>query len=344
MALTNLSQVLLRNIDLLQCQQALLINYPVDGLYHEWLNEFPTAKLHYFTHNKMLANELANISHANISYSLGSHFQHDSTYDLVVIAFPKSKAELNYSLAMIAPYLSSNAKVLFVGENKGGIKSAAKLSKDFVEHCDKVDSARHCSLFVADFIAGEYSFNINDWFHIYPLSIAGVDINIAALPGVFSQQGLDKGTQVLLENLPNSFKGKILDFGCGAGVISAVLAKKFANTQVTGLDVSALAIDSMKQTFAINALDGEVLLSDGLSAVTNKYDHIVSNPPFHQGLKTHYAATETFLAKCKGYLNKGGQLTVVANSFLKYQPIISKYFKKADRTVNQNGFAIYIGQ
>lgn len=344
MSLSNLSQVLLRNIDLLACQQALLVNFPVDGLYQEWLTEHPDTKIHYFTNNKATANELANISHNNVNHSFGSFFTEKLSIDLAIIAFPKSKAELAYSLAMIAPYLTANANVLFVGENKGGIKSAAKLSKDYVEHCNKIDSARHCSLYMANFIAGDYQFNIDDWYFIYPLSIAGVDLNIAALPGVFSQQGLDKGTKVLLEDLPSSFNGKLLDFGCGAGVISAVLAKKFSNVSVTGVDVSALATKSTEKTLALNGLDGDTINSDGLAEVTGKFDHIVSNPPFHQGLKTHYAATETFLAKAKGYLTNGGQLTVVANSFLKYQPIIAKQFKSAQTASNRNGFTVYIAR
>ncbi|WP_448551059.1 methyltransferase [Thalassotalea montiporae] len=368
MALSNLSQVLVRNIGELACTRAVLVNFPVDGLYQEWLDEYPECQLHYFTNNKLAADQLAQITAAQpsskLSYSFGTHLtaeqsqetkqnkeakqnKEDIAYDLAVIAFPKSKAELAYSLAMLAPHLAEDARVLFVGENKGGIKSAAKLSQGYISHCHKLDSARHCSLFAGQFIRGDYSFNLADWFHYYPLSVAGIELNIAALPGVFSQKQLDKGTQVLLENLPTeqlpkkSYQGKLLDFGCGAGVISAFLAKQYPETEITALDISALAVASTQETLKVNNLTGEVFASDGLIEVNGSFSHIVTNPPFHQGLKTHYAATETFLRECPKRLVRGGNLTVVANSFLKYQPILAEGFKQLQTIVNQRGFAVY---
>ena len=356
MALSNLSQVLVRNIDELACTRAVLVNFPVDGLYQEWFDAYPDSQVHYFTNNKLAADQLAlrvNAQSAtNLSYSFGAYLQPDSnqhseTYDLAVIAFPKSKAELAFSLAMLAPHLTADARVLFVGENKGGVKSAAKLSKDYVNNCHKLDSARHCSLFAGQFIAADYQFDLADWFHYYPLSVAGIELNIAALPGVFSQKQLDKGTQVLLENLPSDqlpkkgYQGKLLDFGCGAGVISAFLAKQYSGIQLTALDISALAVASTKETLKINRLSGEVLASDGLNNAIGSFAHIVTNPPFHQGLKTHYAATEEFLRKCPKHFVKGGNLTVVANSFLKYQPILAEGFKQVQTTKSQRGFNIY---
>ena len=349
MALSNLSQVLIRNIDELACSSAVLVNFPVDHLYQDWLDNYPQCQLHYFTNNKLAAGQLAKLGSPQLSHSFGAYLQASPTnpkpaYDLAVIAFPKSKAELAYSLAMLAPYLTEDARLLFVGENKGGIKSVAKLSQGYVSNCHKLDSARHCSLYVGQFIAGDYHFSLDEWFHYYPLTVNGVDLKIAALPGVFSQKNLDKGTQVLLENLPASYRGKVLDFGCGAGVISAYIAKQFDNIEVCALDISALAVASTKQTLAINHLVGDAIASDGLAEVSGKFDHIVTNPPFHQGLKTHYAATEQFLRQCPKYLTASGTLTVVANSFLKYQPMIKEGLNMLNAQDNIRGFTIYHAQ
>ena len=344
MALTNLSQVLVRNIDELEANNAVLVNFPVDELHHEWLAAYPNTKLHYFTNNKLAANQLSTVNQSNISTSFGAFLNKQHTqFDLAVIAFPKSKAELAYSLAMLAPQLTQEAQILFVGENKGGIKSVAKLSQDYVAHCTKLDSARHCSLYAGQLIKNNYTFNLDDWFHYYPLAVNGIELTIAALPGVFSQKNLDKGTKVLLENLPQNYQGKVLDFGCGAGVISAYLGKVFPNLTLTGLDISALAVESTIKTLAINNLQGNALVSDGLAELDKsiRFDHVVTNPPFHQGLKTHYAATEQFLVQSPNYLTSQGSLTVVANSFLQYQPIMKKHFKQVNTTTNERGFCIY---
>jgi hypothetical protein len=52
---------------------------------------------------------------------------------------------------------------------------------------------------------------------------------------------------------------------------------------------------------------------------------ILSNPPFHVGVHTDYFATENLLRKAAKHLKNGGELRLVANSFLKYQPLIEEH-------------------
>ena len=133
----------------------------------------------------------------------------------------------------------------------------------------------------------------------------------------------------------------MLDFGCGAGVIAACIGKLFPDTKLTLVDVSALALQSAKTTLALNELSGECLASDSLSDVKERYDFVISNPPFHQGVKTHYAATEQFLTKIKQHLSTHGCITIVANSFLKYPPIMEKAIGETKTLAIKKGFAIY---
>ncbi len=64
-----------------------------------------------------------------------------------------------------------------------------------------------------------------DWAQLYTVPTPKGELQICALPGVFSQNRLDVGTAVLLPHLSQVTSGKIADLGCGAGVISAYLAK-----------------------------------------------------------------------------------------------------------------------
>ena len=179
----------------------------------------------------------------------------------------------------------------------------------------------------------------------YEINIAGIALTIASLPGVFSHKKLDPGTALLLDNLPKDMQGKVLDFGCGAGVISCFIGKKFTNTELSLLDVSALAIASAKRTLILNGLTGNVFASNSLSNVNNSYQHIVSNPPFHQGTQTSYQATEDFLRGIKEHLTADKQqksdITLVANSFLQYLPIMQQHIGKTDTIARQQGFTIY---
>lgn len=342
MALSNISQLILRNTDLVASQNPLFINLPADELFIELVDTYPDSQMTCFSNNIIAHHTMEQLTKSfnDFTCQFSSHYQNEIKHDLVVIAFPKSKAELIFNLAMLANNIDKNTRILIVGENKGGIKTVAKFAKDYLSDCTKIDSARHCSLFSANIKTDLAPFQLADWFSEYPLTIADVELTIAALPGVFSQKGLDKGTKVLLENLP-TMQGNCLDFGCGAGVISAVIAKKYPKTSIELLDVSALAISSAQQTMAINGLDGQYLASDGLAKVTKKYQHVISNPPFHSGIKTHYSATENFLSQAKQHLVNHGELTIVANSFLRYQPILEQSFKRCTVTAKEQGFTIY---
>jgi len=339
MSSKNINQILSRNIEILEATRPLFINISADGFIQEYLADFPTAEVTcYNTHFEDYAKYK---SHAKLSATFSAHYQSTQTHDLVVIAFPKSKAELNFTLAMVAHATSEETNILIVGDNKSGIKSIDKLTKNTLISCNKVDSARHCLLLIAKLTPQTSPFVLDEWYEYYDVSIDGIELKIAALPGVFSQKGLDKGTKVLLENLPQISGSNILDFGCGAGVIASFVGKRYPNLSLNLLDVSALAIASSKKTLSINNLQGQVFASNSLSELKDKYSTVISNPPFHQGVKTNYQATETFLQGIKQYLNAKGEVIVVANNFLQYEPIMKSSIGKTKKLMSEQGFTIY---
>lgn len=349
MTLENISQVLLRNIDDLSAKKPLLVNLYADDLIAKYKEHFTTSDVHYFTTNfEQHSKVAARYPEIKNTFAAQYHLAHDDDaaeklqHDLVIMAFPKSKAEFNFTLAMLAVNLMPNAQIFVVGENKGGIKSIAKLAVEKLHNITKLDSARHCSLFRAIKTKELEPFVIDDWLLNYSVTVADTNLNVASLPGVFSQKELDVGTKLLLENLPNNLTGSILDFGCGAGVIASFIGLNTrSKNKLTLADLSALALYSAEKTLSLNNLSGEFVATNSLSNVTGKYDVVVSNPPFHKGIKTHYLATETFLSTVKRHMSSAAHLFVVANSFLKYQPIIDASIAKSQILAKRNGFTIY---
>lgn len=343
MSISNISQVLSRNSEQLSADTPLFINLTADGFIENYLLDNPNANVSCYNTNFIDYLAISNQYKTQVTASFTSEYQTSLKHDLVIINFPKSKDELAFTFAMIAPYLQNEAKIILVGEKKGGVQSSPKLTQDFLQNCQKIDAARHCLVFAGIVNAKNLNtpFTINEWFKTYPITIDNITLTIASLPGVFSQKKLDVGTALLLDNLPQTMQGKVLDFGCGAGVISCFIGKKFATTQLSLLDVSALAIASAKKTLILNQLSGHVFASNSLSHVTEKYQHIVSNPPFHQGTKTSYQASENFLQGIKSYMLPQGNITIVANSFLQYLPIMQKNIGKTKHLVNTLGFSIY---
>lgn len=342
-ALANISQILLRNSELLIAKTPLFINLINDGFIERYITENPTAKISCYNTNYIDYLAISDQHKTRVTTSFTSEYNSTIKHDLVIIYFPKSKDELAFTLAMIAPYLLVDAKIILVGEKKGGVQSAPKLTQHFLSHCQKIDAARHCLIFagIVNPQSLKKSFNLDEWFKHYQINVNDIELTIASLPGVFSQKKLDVGTALLLDNLPKTMQGKVLDFGCGAGVISCFVGKKFPKTTLSLLDVSALAISSSKKTLTLNNLSGDVFASNSLSTLSGKFQHIVSNPPFHQGTKTSYQATEMFLQGIKTYMNSSADITLVANSFLQYSPIIKKKIGNTDILIKDQGFTVY---
>ncbi|MGL5339885.1 MAG: 16S rRNA (guanine(1207)-N(2))-methyltransferase RsmC [Aeromonas veronii] len=264
-------------------------------------------------------------------------------FDALLLLMPKAKAEAQYLLAMMTPLLEVGADLFLAGENRGGINGADKLLAPYGDKPIKRDSARRCSLYHGELCKPVAPFDLDSWFGRYQCKAGDTELTVLALPGVFSAAELDLGTQMLLATVP-AMKGSLLDFGCGAGVIGSVLAKRNPGLKVTMVDINALALESSRRTLAINDLQGEVHASDVYSDITGSFDQIVSNPPFHAGLKTFYAATETFLAKAPEFLRPHGSLTIVANAFLRYQPILEAHFKRTEVSNSDAKFKVYLSK
>ncbi|MDG3087178.1 16S rRNA (guanine(1207)-N(2))-methyltransferase RsmC [Vibrio hannami] len=262
--------------------------------------------------------------------------------DMILLYWPKAKAEAEYLLTMLLSKLGKDTEICVVGENRSGVKSIEKMFKPFGP-INKYDSARRCSFYWGQATSEAPEFNLNDWYKTYSLNISGNELTIKSLPGVFSHGQLDVGSQLLIDSLP-SLKGKVLDFGCGAGVLGAVMATQNPNIELEMCDISAFAIASSRETLKANGLQGNVFASDIYSDTNDDYDFIVSNPPFHSGLDTSYVAAETLLDKAPKHLKRTGELYIVANSFLKYQPILQTAFSDYNTINKTNKFAIYHAQ
>ncbi|MBW3694184.1 16S rRNA (guanine(1207)-N(2))-methyltransferase RsmC [Vibrio sp. T187] len=269
----------------------------------------------------------------------GAEFTEDTNADLVLLYWPKAKAEAEYLLAMLFAKLGKDTEIVVVGENRSGVKSVEKMFSPYGK-VTKYDSARRCSFYWGQCFEQPKAFSLQDWFKTYSVSIDDQALTVKSLPGVFSHGEFDIGSQLLLDTLP-ALRGKVLDFGCGAGVLGAVMASRNPNIELEMCDISAFAVASTQATLQANGLSGKVFASDVYSDTANNYQFVISNPPFHSGLETSYSATETLLADAPKHLTSSGELIIVANSFLKYQPIIEQAFGKCATLNKTTKFAIY---
>lgn len=127
--------------------------------------------------------------------------------------------------------------------------------------------------------------------------------------GVFSKDGLDFGSRLLLEVIPREeVGGKILDMGCGYGVLGIVLAR-MTSRKVDMVDVNHRALHLSKRNAKLNGVSDLVSIfeSDCYSNVSGKYSTIVTNPPIRAGKKIVY----DIVMNARNYLEDDGNLYLV---------------------------------
>ena len=125
--------------------------------------------------------------------------------------------------------------------------------------------------------------------------------------GVFSRDGLDMGTRILLEALPE-LHGRILDLGCGWGPVGAALGKRYPDAQLVLTDVNSRATALAARHLSANGVThATVVQGDGFASVEGKFDAIALNPPLRAGKAVIYA----LFADAARHLKPDGALYLV---------------------------------
>ncbi|WP_263262701.1 class I SAM-dependent methyltransferase [Pseudomonas sp. RIT-PI-S] len=324
------SEVLLRQAHLFQ-GRLLLVGLPADGL----LDRLPDTHGWSWNAADHAALTLRHGERANFGVS-----PPEGDFHAAVVFLPKARELAAYVLNALASRLAGRSLFL-VGEKRGGIEGAARQLAAFGRP-RKLDSARHCQLWQVDVDQAPTEPHLNSLAQRFTLELEGAEpLNVVSLPGVFSHGRLDRGTRLLLGQLDGLPAAHLLDFGCGAGVIGAVLKRRYPQARVSLLDVDAFAIASARLTLEANGLEGELICADGIGGAPQGLSAIISNPPFHTGVHTDYRASEALLQRAASHLAPGGEIRLVANSFLRYQPLLEAHLRDCSVLAEGDGFRVY---
>ncbi len=96
----------------------------------------------------------------------------------------------------------------------------------------------------------------------------------------FETEELVENTLIKIDEIFPSDKLNIIDLGCGSGVIGITLKKKNANFNVTCLDISSDALRITEENSRSLNADVNIVAGDMLDGISDKYDVIISNPPY----------------------------------------------------------------
>lgn len=146
-------------------------------------------------------------------------------------------------------------------------------------------------------------------------NLRGFEVKFRTRPGVFSKQGLDNGTRLLIDHLEIEDGTLIADVGTGAGVLGITCAKLNPHGRVHLLEDHLRAFKLAEENVQLNNLNNvEVYLSDLFSAVEGRtYHQIFSNPPQHLGNEF----LDLIAGECLKHLKPGGEVWWVMQKHLK---------------------------
>jgi 16S rRNA (guanine1207-N2)-methyltransferase len=165
-------------------------------------------------------------------------------------------------------------------------------------------------------------------------------------PGIFAWDRLDPGSQVLAEATRLERGERVLDLGCGNGILGAFAAALVGPANVCLVDVDVDSLDASRVTLAENGLAAsEVLASDSTLAVADRgFDVVMTNPPFHQGRDTEYDIARQFVRDAADVLIRSGRFYLVANRFLPYEATLHEAFDVVQPVVEDERYKVLVGR
>ncbi|WP_031483947.1 methyltransferase [Streptomyces bicolor] len=266
--------------------------------------------------------------------------------DVLLVRVPKSLALLEDQLLRLAPSLHEGTVVIGTGMVK-------EIHTSTLQQFERILGPTRTSLAEKKarliFCTPEPSSArpANPWPYTYTLpdgvgAVSGRTVVNHA--GVFCADRLDIGTRFFLGQLPDG-KGaqRVVDLGCGNGVVGTAVALANPEAEVLFVDESFQAVASAEATYRANGVPGhaEFRVGDGLAGVpSGSVDLVLNNPPFH----SHQATTDTtawrMFSGARRALRPGGELWVIGNRHLGYHVKLRKLFGNSQLVASDPKFVV----
>ena len=168
--------------------------------------------------------------------------------------------------------------------------------------------------------------------------------------GVFSKSKVDFGTDLMLNEFLKKNRGlevekiKILDIGCGYGVVSVVLKSFYPEISITLSDVNERALELSEENlkkYGIN--DYHIIKSDAFEKIMEKFDVILSNPPIRAGKDIIFK----IYSEAYEHLNENGKFYCVIQTkhgAKSTQKKLMEIFGNCDTVTIDGGYRIFLSK
>ncbi len=252
---------------------------------------------------------------------------------VALVCLPRARAE---GLALIAEAVSLGAQLVLVdGQKTDGIEAVLKAVRGRVALRGSLSKA-HGKLFW--FAPGEADFS--DW-AATPQIIHDPALGaFQTLPGVFSADGVDPGSALLTQHLPDTLPARMADLGAGWGYLAAACLARKGVEALHLIEAEARALDLARA----NITDPRAVFhwADACSfTLPEPVGGAVMNPPFHAGRKAEPALGLAFIAAAARALGPRGRLWMVANRHLPYDDALVQHFTSHETLAETPAFRVW---
>jgi 16S rRNA (guanine1207-N2)-methyltransferase len=148
-------------------------------------------------------------------------------------------------------------------------------------------------------------------------------------------------------HLPDDLRGHVADFGAGYGYLASQIVARCPHVSSIDLyEAEARALEparlnmqrAIRESGRVVAFD--VHWHDITTGIDQRYDAVVSNPPFHQGRADLPDLGRAFIARAANALVSHGRLLLVANRHLPYEGTLAAHFEQVHTVIEQDGFKV----
>jgi len=250
--------------------------------------------------------------------------------DWVIIKIPKSRALLEHQLISLQSKIGPKTKIVAGTKAKLIQKSMLGLFEKYIGETRTSLAKKKSRLIFCEPNAASEKKATNPFPTVWKTEDQRFElINYA---NVFSRAQLDLGARLLLEDLPNCENKKVIDLGCGNGIIGLKILADYTDSRVIFADESYMAVASAKQNILLNLPDAidrcEFLVSNCLDELDSdmRVDIVICNPPFHQqNTVTDHIAVQMF-QDSHWHLSTRGELRIIGNRHLDYPQKLKSIF------------------
>ena len=270
----------------------------------------------------------------------------DNSFDGVLFRVSKERASSHHIINQSLKLLKTNGKLVLSGEKNDGIKSYVKQASKLFS--TSVNAEKHGKAYIASIpLNATESTPLNDknYSQLRPIQFSD-NLCLQTKPGIFGWDKIDRGSAFLMDHLTqflSTYKKapqSLLDLGCGYGYI-ALSASEFGFNRVMATDNNAAALLAAQENLkSLNHIQWDTLATDAGDKITETFDTILCNPPFHSGFSVDDQLAIKFLSQTKRLLCRSGQALFVVNTFIPLEYKAKPYFEQIDVIANNGAFKL----